>query len=449
MHLTFELGVEFIWIDALWIIQDDLVDWKEEASKFGSVYRDALITISATASPNTTSGIFCGQRSHRDKLRTHVASMKNIDIYMRRTCSTTHVGLFEHLNIFGNGYQEEEALPILGRGWTFQERILSRRLLHCSGEEIAWECVSGDIHCECASMVPYTRPNVPREMHGNLRSIPDTKKAIEGRLRGGVSEAWDGANSPLREWEELTMAYSSCQFTYPRDRLVALEGIAQQFQQFRLGSYFFGMWGENLHFQLDWMIMTQDESRRLDVPTWSWASVYHEWQYNFHPFSPSYQSVWLCDMVRSPSDVPPHSDISSRALVILSKVVDGIIQLEGGPSDIPLDVEVNINGKMYGVTADIQQWPEASNQWGNIQEDERLYNGQLVLCLELSTYHLLDPSRCVKVCLVLRELSSAKDTYRRVAIMFVNESWKPGVGDIPAHIRHIDQHAKKRTLEIV
>lgn len=160
MQLTLELGVEFIWIDALCIIQDDPVDWMEEASKFGSVYRDALITVSVTASPNTTSGIFCGQRSHRHNLRTHVASMENIDIYMRQACSTTYVGLFEHLNIFGNGYQEEEVLPILGRGWTFQERILSRRLLHCSSEELAWECVSGDIRCECASMVPYTRPNV-------------------------------------------------------------------------------------------------------------------------------------------------------------------------------------------------------------------------------------------------------------------------------------------------
>ncbi|KAB8251410.1 heterokaryon incompatibility protein-domain-containing protein [Aspergillus flavus] len=160
MQLTLELGVEFIWIDALCIIQDDPVDWMEEASKFGSVYRDALITVSVTASPNTTSGIFCGERSHRHNLRTHVASMENIDIYMRQACSTTYVGLFEHLNIFGNGYQEEEVLPILGRGWTFQERILSRRLLHCSSEELAWECVSGDIRCECASMVPYTRPNV-------------------------------------------------------------------------------------------------------------------------------------------------------------------------------------------------------------------------------------------------------------------------------------------------
>ncbi|GMG55276.1 unnamed protein product [Aspergillus oryzae var. brunneus] len=168
MHLTLELGGEFIWIDALCIIQDDLIDWKE-ASKCGSVYRDALITVSATAFPNTTNGIFCGQRSQRHKLGTRVAFME--DIYMRQACSTTHVSLFEHLDIIGNGYQEKEVLSILGRGWTFQERILSRCLLHCSSEEIAWECVSGDTHCECASMVPYTRPNVPRQMHGHLKAF--------------------------------------------------------------------------------------------------------------------------------------------------------------------------------------------------------------------------------------------------------------------------------------
>ncbi|KAJ1715200.1 hypothetical protein NYO67_2642 [Aspergillus flavus] len=350
MQLTLELGVEFIWIDALCIIQDDPVDWMEEASKFGSVYRDALITVSVTASPNTTSGIFCGQRSHRHNLRTHVASMENIDIYMRQACSTTYVGLFEHLNIFGNGYQEEEVLPILGRGWTFQERILSRRLLHCSSEELAWECVSGDIRCECASMV------------------------VEGRLRNGVSEAWDRTNSPLREWQELTVAYSSCQFTYSRDRLVALEGIAQKFQQFGLGPYFY---------------------------------------------------------------------------VISSKIVDATIRLQEGYSGIPLDVEVIIDGKIYNMIADIKQWPESSNEWENIQEDERLYNGQAVLCLELSTYQLLGRSQSVKVFLVLRESPEAHDRYRRVGIMVVSESWKPGVGDVPAQIQHIDQHANKRTLEIV
>ncbi|OGM51255.1 hypothetical protein ABOM_000023 [Aspergillus bombycis] len=450
MHLTLALGVEFIWIDALCIVQDDPIEWKEEASKFGSIYRDALITVSAAASPNATSGMFCGQRHQRHRLRSHVAAMSNIDIYMRRACSMTHIALFEHLDIFGNGYQEnQKVLPTLGRGWTFQERILSRRILHCGSEELAWECVSGNIQCECGSMTPYTRSNVSRELHSHFRSIPHTKKVIEGRLRNGASDARDQTNNPLREWQELTVAYSSCQFTYPTDRLIALEGVAQQFQQFRLGPYFYGMWGDDLHFQLDWVMMTLGESRRLDIPTWSWASVYHKCHYNYHHFSPSYQNVSFCEIVRSPSDGSSESGISSRTLVISSNGVNAMILLKEGPSDIVLDVAVNINGKMYDMVADIQQWPEGSNEWRNMQEDDRLYNGQPVLCLELSTYHLLKRSRFMKAFLVLRESPGTTDRYMRVGIMIISEVWKPGTSDLPVQMQHIDRHATKRTLDIV
>ncbi|KAE8404409.1 hypothetical protein BDV37DRAFT_282957 [Aspergillus pseudonomiae] len=54
------------------------------------------------------------------------------------------------------------------------------------------------------------------------------------------------------------------------------------------------------------------------------------------------------------------------------------------PSDVSLDVEVNISAEMYMV-ADIQQWPEGSSDWGNAQ-DERLYNSLAVLCLQLLIY---------------------------------------------------------------
>lgn len=135
--------------------------------------------------------------------------------------------------------------------------------------------------------------------------------------------------------------------------------------------------------------------------------------------------------------------------MISSKIVDATIRLQEGYSGIPLDVEVIIDGKIYNMIADIKQWPESSNEWENIQEDERLYNGQAVLCLELSTYQLLGRSQSVNVFLVLQESPEAHDRYRRVGIMVVSESWKPGVGDVPAQIQHIDQHANKRTLEIV
>lgn len=218
-----------------------------------------------------------------------------------------------------------------------------------------------------------------------------------------------------------------------------------------ISTRFIYLWyvGRESSFSTRLAIATLRESRRTDLPTWSWVSVYHKCHYNYHHFSPSYQSVSVCDILKSPSGVSPDSEFFSRALVISSKVVDATIRLQESRSDSPLDVEVIVNGKMHTIIADIRQWPEASNEWGNIQKDECLYNGQEVLCLELSTYHLLGNSWCVKVCLVLRELSSAKDTYRQVGIMFINESWKSGIGDVPIHIRHIDQHAAKRTVEII
>lgn len=51
-------GIHYIWIDALCILQDDMGDWMREASKMGEIYRNATLTLSATSSPNVSSGIF-------------------------------------------------------------------------------------------------------------------------------------------------------------------------------------------------------------------------------------------------------------------------------------------------------------------------------------------------------------------------------------------------------
>jgi hypothetical protein len=48
--ITRQLGLRYIWIDSLCIIQDSLRDWETESSKMGSIYQNSYITISATDS---------------------------------------------------------------------------------------------------------------------------------------------------------------------------------------------------------------------------------------------------------------------------------------------------------------------------------------------------------------------------------------------------------------
>lgn len=452
MQLTLELGVEFIWIDALCIVQDDANDWRQHAVKMGEIYQNALLTISATASQNIHSGIFVGQRYPAHNLSGRLSSMGGVDIYVRRACRQTHVGLFEHVKLLGEGHRERGSLSILSRGWIFQERILSRRLLHCGPEELAWECMSGQVQCECSSMEPYNLDTATLGFKENYRAIPETKKIIQDRLlQIGLSESWELTNHPLREWQELLVDYSSCLFTYPTDRLVALESIAREFNKFSLGSYFYGMWEENLPFQLDWAVShTFSQRTRLDLPTWSWASVYNKCHYSYHPFSPGFECLNLCEIVKVPTDFSLGGDIASRMLVISSRVVDATIQLEDeGVPLFALDVNGNINGHVHRIFEDIQQWPEGSREWRNIPAEERLSNGQPIVCMELSTYYLPSYPTYLKILLVLRPLSDQEEICKRVGVMFLEEQWESGSTGAPSIIRQIDQLATRRTLQII
>ena len=44
---TWKLGIQYLWIDSLCIIQDSKDDWEAESAKMGSVYRNAYVTIVA------------------------------------------------------------------------------------------------------------------------------------------------------------------------------------------------------------------------------------------------------------------------------------------------------------------------------------------------------------------------------------------------------------------
>jgi hypothetical protein len=51
------LGIRYIWIDSLCIIQNSDQDWHKEASAMLKVYKHALFNIAATASTNSCGGL--------------------------------------------------------------------------------------------------------------------------------------------------------------------------------------------------------------------------------------------------------------------------------------------------------------------------------------------------------------------------------------------------------
>lgn len=168
---TRRLGLEYIWIDSLCIIQDDDNDWKSESVRMSEVYGRSALNIAATASPNGHGGLFYP----RDALHCELL----LPTLGRVKCAPR--GLY--LQIFRD-------MPLLQRGWTLQERLLPCRTVHFTNTEILWEC-----HCTIACE---TYPHMyPLELRRD--------DAFFHKKRFGMSL-----------WHWAVGEYTSTQLTFPR-----------------------------------------------------------------------------------------------------------------------------------------------------------------------------------------------------------------------------------------
>jgi Heterokaryon incompatibility protein (HET) len=133
VEIARELEINYIWIDALCIVQDDRQDWEREAAKMAAIYHNSFLTIAATAAASPMAGLFC----------THA----QINI------SSVSVQLVHH---FPNSPTDDTSnrFPLLGRAWTYQERMLAPRVLHFGQKEIVWECFNTR-RCECGGKEGY------------------------------------------------------------------------------------------------------------------------------------------------------------------------------------------------------------------------------------------------------------------------------------------------------
>jgi hypothetical protein len=124
------LGLQYLWIDSMCIIQDDKEDWEQEAAKMASIYENAFLTIAAASSSGDADG--CYHSSPRESsLHRYVLEGPNgsdISILVRK--------MITHFDTAGHNNLNIPELPLLHRAWVYQERLLSPRFVHFSPAEI-------------------------------------------------------------------------------------------------------------------------------------------------------------------------------------------------------------------------------------------------------------------------------------------------------------------------
>ncbi|EHK16444.1 uncharacterized protein TRIVIDRAFT_128645, partial [Trichoderma virens Gv29-8] len=125
--LAKRLGVRYIWVDSLCIIQGQdykaIRDWEREGQRMDKVFQGAFFTVKAAGA------------------------------------SDAYQGLFHH----------RTPPPLDQRGWAFQEALLSLRCVSFGSEELSWKCQSSSRR-ECASdSIAFQKTSIKMEEPGQLR----------------------------------------------------------------------------------------------------------------------------------------------------------------------------------------------------------------------------------------------------------------------------------------
>ncbi|KAF1827128.1 HET-domain-containing protein, partial [Dissoconium aciculare CBS 342.82] len=183
--LTRRLGIEYIWIDSLCIIQENDVDWHNEAPRMERVYGNSYLNFAAMASTDGRGGLF------RDRRPT---SLSPATINAQSDRLKGRFGIVRQDFWQGNILDE----PLYRRGWVFQERMLSPRLLHFGKDQVFWQCLSLSA-CETAT-----------------EGLPSISLTGDERVELQLDDVWKMA----------VKSYTCTNLTYSKDRLMALSGIA-------------------------------------------------------------------------------------------------------------------------------------------------------------------------------------------------------------------------------
>ncbi|KAF2430722.1 HET-domain-containing protein [Tothia fuscella] len=255
IFVTWELGLRYLWMDSLCIIQDSPEDWKVECQRMADYYGNSYVTISVLDSPDVNRGFL---QVKRHKVESPMSNNRGKCLRLAPP---------EGSEVFKNS-----ALNL--RAWALQERLLATRVLHYADSELFWECHT------CRA----------REGSARSNSYPygdHLKLLLSNRYRHGVSEG----DTFFEVWYRIIKHYSQRSLSFLSDKLPAISGVAAMLQEKSGFHYISGLWEEDV-FGLTWLRAGPwEESPRVlpDVrsgldrtqsihfiegsPTWSWAHV--------------------------------------------------------------------------------------------------------------------------------------------------------------------------------
>jgi hypothetical protein len=255
------IGLRYLWIDALCIVQDDEDDWSHESSQMNLVYRHAFVTFCSLNSASCHESFLYRAPMVEVPFQSTMRRAIKGSYFIRlrpstdRSMNRTKLGWDYALSKWN------------ARCWTFQEKEMSTRRLGFGTLRM---------HFVCAKY-----------------QWSEGDDASEDRSTLGVMEQITLFNDNLMSsedlydyWGSLLCDYGHRSVTFDKDRLPAIAGLARMIGEALQDQYLAGLWKGDLQRGLVWFSEEKHDkhSRGLEThlrnirqrnyvaPSWSWAA---------------------------------------------------------------------------------------------------------------------------------------------------------------------------------
>lgn len=229
MKVTRELGLRYIWIDSLCILQGDAEDWRRESRRMGSVYEGAYLVVAAADASDSSGGCFFEREEN--------ASTRLIEIPYLDSAGLARGSLYVGPTDNDATADEYEG-PLAKRAWITQEWILARHMAFFTRKGMVWSCKS----IRSDMTVANRRPDAARRL----------------------------------KWPDIIVTHASRNLTYFTDRLISLDGIRTEIEKGNGYRYMHGVFENEMQSQLIWRVKGDAPSNRrgnpIQAPSWSWVS---------------------------------------------------------------------------------------------------------------------------------------------------------------------------------
>ncbi|KHE81757.1 hypothetical protein GE21DRAFT_5107, partial [Neurospora crassa] len=267
IDLTRLLGIRYLWIDALCIIQKNQKDWEAESKRMSSVYGNAELTIIAGRSPDSGLGFLTNN---------YLTTKKHPKPVPMRAGPNPHTGEGPDLGTVYLTMQRGKSVgPVDTRGWCFQEALLSNRALVFGEDQVFYQCRQHTRYEDgCVDVDVSKRGQALTSLH------PGTKPEV------------------LRRWYQMLVSFTPRALTEPHDIFACIVSVALITHGVLKSRYLAGLWEcdmpKGLLWKSRWSYVSRKHFRPIEkplaspfterpgevpgkpvvrAPSWSWAYV--------------------------------------------------------------------------------------------------------------------------------------------------------------------------------